>query len=263
MKSVMFFSLVLAVLVQTSCTKDEKAYPQETEVKSSVFKAAGDKSAINTKLDEFRAVLGGPVNTAPGNTTGRREINWDGVPADFTNNVNFPPDFFNLKDPQGANGRKRGLEYINNGAMLRLDSSNFSEIDPSYADEFIPFSNKKSIISAGSVISELRFKVAGTNTDAYVKGFGVVFLDVDDVNSTSIEFFNGSRRLGVFKAPAGNALGGFSFLGVYFPDEEVTRVKIISGNGVLVPGLKDISDGGTLDLVTFDDVLYDEPKMTK
>lgn len=264
MKSVAFFSLVFAFLIQSSCTKNSTdEYNPAPVVKSNVFKASGDVGTVTAKIDKFRAVLGGPVNTAPGNVNGRREINWDGVPATLTNNNNFPADFFNLKDPGGANGRKRGLEYINNGSALRLDSSNFAEIDPSYADEFIPFSNKKSIISVNSIHTELRFKVAGTNNDASIKGFGVVFIDVDDVNSTSVEFFNDTKSLGVFKAPVGNATGGFSFLGVHFPDEKITSLKITAGNAALAPGVKDLSDGGKKDLVSFDDLFYDEPKMSQ
>jgi len=181
------------------------------------------------------------------------------VPANFTNNNDFPLDFFNLTDPAGANGRKRGLVYLNAVSPLRLDSSNFADLEASYADEFIPFSNKKAIISANSNISEVAFKVAGTNTDASVKGFGIVFLDVDDANSTYLEFFNGTKSLGVFKAPAKTAGGGFSFLGVFFQEEKVTRIKIASGNGVLAAGQKDISDGGAKDLVAYDDFFYSEP----
>src|SRR5687768_8833770 len=59
-----------------------------------VFKAAGD---ITSALNEFRATLG-TLNTAPGAEGGRREINWDGVPAGLTNNDQFPGDFFAAVD---------------------------------------------------------------------------------------------------------------------------------------------------------------------
>jgi hypothetical protein len=251
-------TLALSSIFVTSCDKNKSDYnnnPQPT-IQSNVVKVAGDSAA---KLTEFRALLGDPLNSTPNQTTGRREVNWDGVPATLSNNSNFPPDFFNNTDPAGPNGRKRGLQYVVNGTLIRADSSDFSEIDPSYANQFEAFSRKKLIIPVGTNVSEIVFKVPGTNTDAFVKGFGLVFSDVDDPNSTYVEFFNGSKSLGIFKAPAAAGSAKFSFLGVQFPSEKITRVKITAGNAALASGVKDITDNGTKDLVAIDDFLYSEP----
>src|SRR5215211_4057057 len=117
-----------------SCDKDEH-YDEEPPVvqpKSVVVKGSGD---ISAQLIEFRALLGDPLNGTPNQTTGRREVNWDGEPANLTNNNSFPFDFFNNTDPAGPNGRKRGL-VMNNGTNFRVDTTAFSEVDPSYAAEF-------------------------------------------------------------------------------------------------------------------------------
>lgn len=253
------FTTVIS-LAAVSCDKDDhydKNPPPTPAPKSTVIKGSGD---ISAQLSQFRALLGDPLNTTPGQTTGRREVNWDGVPANLTNNNNFPFDFFNPTDPAIANGRKRGL-VMNNGTNFRVDTTSFSEVDPSYAAEFKAFSPKRSFVYMTNTVSTAFFKLPGTNTDAFVKGFGVIFSDVDDANSTSLEFFNGSNSLGVFKAPVRTDANGFSFLGVHFPDEKVTKVKITSGNGLLGAGVKDISAGGVLDLVVMDDFFYDEPKL--
>jgi hypothetical protein len=243
-----------------SCDKDDNydknpPPPPAPEIKSVVVKGSGD---ITSQITQFRALLGDPNNTTPNQTSGRREVNWDGVPANLTNNNNFPFDFFNATDPATANGRKRGL-VMNNGTSFRVDTTAFSEVDPSYAAEFKAFSPKRAFNYMTNNVSTAFFKVPGTNTEAFIRGFGVIFSDVDDANSTTLEFFSGSKSLGVFKAPGRTDANGFSFLGVHFPEEKVTSVKITSGNGLLGAGIKDISAGGTKDLVVMDDFFYNEP----
>lgn len=256
-------AIILAAVLFTACEKDNDNYGNNTNnpplVNAQEFKAAGDSLGIAGKLNEFRNILGATLNNAPGATGGRREVNWDGVPPNLTNANNFPPDFFGSSNPADGNGRKRGLLMTNTGTSFRVDSTDFSEVDASYADQFTRFSPKKLFVYMGNTATECTFKVPGSATDAFIKGFGVIFNDVDDANSTSIEFFNGSKSLGVYKAPV-SPNGQFSFLGVFFPDEKISRVKIISGNGLLSAGTKDISNGGTKDLVVMDDFLYDEPK---
>ncbi len=259
MKQVKIFSILLSAVFFASCDKDNDNTYQAPVIQSTVIKATGDEAGIGAQVNQFRALLGDQLNNTPGQTVGRREITWDGVPPNFTNNNSFPLDFFNLTDPNGANGRKRGLVYLDKGSPFRLDSSSFTDIDASYGDELIAFSKKKSIIAANSTTSELVFKVAGTSTDAFVKGFGIVFIDVDDPHSSYLEFFNGTKSLGVFKAPVRNQTGGFSFLGVHVPGEKITRVKITAGNAILAAGIKDLSDGGNKDIVSYDDLFYNEP----
>jgi hypothetical protein len=258
MKKVKFLALILSsAFVFVSCDKDEieQPAPQPQLPQSTIVKASGDLTAA---LTQFRQMLGDSLNTTPGKTSGRREVNWDGVSASFNNNDAFPFDFFNTVDPAAPNGRKRGLVYLNNGTTFRVDSSDFADIDPSYAAQFNAFSGKRTFSGASSHITEIVFQVAGQNTPAAVKGFGAVFSDVDDANSTTLHFYNGTKSLGEYKVPVAGA-NSFSFLGVYFPNEKITRVKITAGNAKLQSGVKDISDGGSKDLVVMDDFLYSEP----
>lgn len=249
--SIMLYSFILV-----SCDKDDDDDYVQPQPQATVVSASGN---IATALAELRHILGDSLNTAPGKTSGRREVNWDGVPANFTNADNFPFDFFNVTDPAAGNGRKRGLVYTNTGTSFRVDSSDFADIDASYAEQFDAFSPKRSFTYRGNNVTDIVFKVPGTNTDAFIKGFGVIFSDVDNASSTKIEFFSGTKSLGVFPAPVRSAGSSFSLLGVFFPNEKVTRVRITAGNGVLAAGIKDVSNGGAQDLVVMDDMFYNEP----
>lgn len=127
--------VLTASIFTTSCKKndyhggkddDDKNPPQ---VQANVFSAASDSAGIVSKLDEFRNALGSTLNTAPGAVGGRREVNWDAVPANLTNINGFPSDFFGQSDPALPNGRKRGLLMTNTGTSFRVDTTDFSEID--------------------------------------------------------------------------------------------------------------------------------------
>lgn len=257
------FALVsFASLLLVSCDKDDDdhydpKHPPATPA-ASVLAAAGDSATIIGTINQFRTLLGDPLNTSPDQIGGRREVNWDAVPPAFTNQNNFPFDFFNNTDAAAPAGRKRGL-VLNNGSIFRVDTTEFAEIDPSYAAQFETFSKKRLFVTASSNVTGVTFKVPGAATDATVRGFGVVFSDVDSDNSTYIEFYNGTKKLGAFKVPAHPASGNFSFLGVKFNEAKITSLKIISGNGALGAGIKDVSDGGNKDLVVMDDFFYDEP----
>ena len=70
-----------------------------------VFEGAGaGPAAITSIRDSFRsAVGGGSAAGANGDFGGlRREINWDGVPAGFSDPNALPGNFFNVNSPRGA-----------------------------------------------------------------------------------------------------------------------------------------------------------------
>jgi hypothetical protein len=251
----------------SGCSKEDSTVHPDTLPPSgsgaSVMAAAGDSATIIGTINQFRKLLGDSLNTVPDKTSGRREVNWDAVPSAFTNANNFPFSFFNSTVATDGPGRKRGLVLTSSGTIFRIDSTNFVDIDLSYDKQFETFSRKRLFAAMNTNITELTFKVPGTATDAYVKGFGVIFSDVDNDNSTSVEYYSGNKSLGVFQVSAHPPSGSFSFLGVNFANAKVTRIKIKSGSGMLATGVKDISDGGANDLVVMDDFLYNEPIAVK
>ncbi len=215
------------------------------------FRAEGDTFTIADNLAGFRAALGGPLNApnTPPADSGRREINWDGVPAALTNVDTFPGAFFNVNS-------KRGALLSTPGTGLRVDSTAFG-----VAAQFKAFSPKKVFAAVGSNQVAVDFKLVGTTTNGLVKGFGVVFSDVDVAGSTRIEYFDAAGvRIANLEAPARNGAQDFSFLGAVFDSAVVARVLITSGDAALDAGLIDVSAGGTKDLVVMDDFVYGEPQ---
>jgi hypothetical protein len=252
-------AVILSATLLVSCKKDDHpGYPGKPPgIEATVVKGSGD---ISAQLAQFRSLMGDSLNVSlPGNPAGRREVNWDGVPAGFTDPFAFPADFFNATDPAIAAGRKRGLLYATNDSSFRVSNKSFIDIDSSYATQFAPFSAPRVFTRLGTNVAEVVFKVPGTTVNASVKGLGIIFLDVDDENATYLEFYEGNKYLGLYKAPVRTGNSNVSFLGVFFPKQKVTRVKITSGNGVLAKGVKDVSNGGTKDLVVMDDFFYSEP----
>ncbi|MBD2701454.1 hypothetical protein IC229_12455 [Spirosoma sp. BT702] len=254
MKTTMNWTLGLtSMLLIASCGSEQYQTPTPA-VKFTQVSGSGD---ITAKLNEFRALLGDPLNTTPGQTGGRREINWDAVPAAQTNINTFPGDFFNSTDPAVAAGRKRGAIFTTLGGGFRVSDNDFTDVSKAYGDQFNAFSPARTFSPVGSTQTETTFRVPGQATIATVNGFGVIFSDVDNANSTTLEFFEGDKSLGVFKAPVRSDAAGFSFLGVVFPDNKVSRVVIKSGS---VPVSGNYSDGTQNDQVVMDDFFYNEPK---
>jgi len=59
-------------------------------------------AAIAAAVNQFRDDLGSlNPNSGQSFTSGRREINWDGLPDMVIAPNLFPPDFLNVNDPQG------------------------------------------------------------------------------------------------------------------------------------------------------------------
>ena len=223
---------------------------------SKVFTAAGD---IAPTVADYQRALGNLNANTPGSQAGgRREINWDAVPALFTNTDNFPADFFN----QPAVGRARGAVFSTPGTGFRVSDDNFADLDPRFGAQFKFFSPIRTFAAVGSADMTVQFFVPGSNAPATSTGFGVVFSDVDREGSASIRLFDANgKNLGQFLAPP--SPGGLSFVGVTFPTAVVARVEIQSGQAAVAVGAVDVDDrdrGFGRDLVIMDDFIYGEPQ---
>jgi hypothetical protein len=252
---ILLFVLPAVVMAIVACQKDSTTTPPPVPQAPVVISATGD---ITTSMNNFRNLLGNPLNTTPGQSTGRRELNWDAVPAQFQTQ-SMPKDFFNPTGATATQSLQRGFLYETNGDF-RVSNNGFGNIESTLSAQLQPFSGDKVFANVNETVWDTQFRVAGTTQTATIKGFGAVFLDVDVAQNSFLEFFNGTTSLGKFYAPVHDVTNGFSFLGVYFKDQVVTNVKIGHGNAPLSSAEKDITNGGAHDIVALDDFLYDEPK---
>lgn len=188
-----------------------------------VFSAAGAATGdITTALTNFRTALGAQnPNTATNFVGGRREINWDGVPASATEPNAFPGNFFN----GSAAGRARGITFSTPGSSLLVSV-------PDGGDDYAFFSPSKVFEPVGSDITDVNFfSPKDQKTVAVTNGFGAIFLDIDDSTTASMEFFGLSgASLGVYQVPSFAGSKTFSFLGVKFDSPAIARVRIISSS---------------------------------
>jgi len=222
-----------------------------------IVSAAGD---ITAAVTEYRTLLGAlNPNVAGEQPGGRREINWDGVPAAFTNNDLFPGNFFNVNSP-------RGVVFTTDGSGFRISSNGYVDVNAAYAGEFNVFSPPKLFVARGSTTTDVQFFVAGSNTPALVTGFGSVFADVGRARSTTIEYFDATgKRLLRVKAPRRSDANGLSFIGAIFDSQIVARVRITSGDTPVDPDVVDNvkGRGRKHDIVAMDDFIYGEPRAAR
>ena len=216
---------------------------------------------IDAAMAQYRALLGPDNGGEPGGkASGRREINWDGVPDALAAPHMLPGDFFNAS----VVPRARGAVLATPGAGVQVSAKlgnaagipvRFGHINPTYPALFKTHSPERLFSPIGSNVVEMRFFVPGTQTPALVRGFGAVYTDVN-LAHTSFEYFDRhDRSLGRFAIPA--APKGLSFLGVAFAQAVVARVRIEYGTAALGP-----NDSDTADVSVMDDFIYGEPQPT-
>ena len=259
-----FFTTATAFLITVATTFTTVAAPVVRQG------TGANPAALQAIVDQFRADLGGANNGVGGSfRTGRREINWDGVPDAFAEPNDFPIDFFNVNSPRGV--IFNAIESETGAALNRFGvSSNtasgipvrFGNINASYTAIFQTFSAQRLFIARNATTMEVNFVVPGTNIPATVSGFGVVFADVDSAtggNRSLIRLYGPDGRQLPGAASAGVLDNGLSFVGVsYNAGERVARVVIEFGNAALSASNND--GVGGVDVVAMDDFIYGEPR---
>jgi Calx-beta domain len=209
--------------------------------------AGASPASIQAAVDAFRADLGGANNGGgPPAASGRREVNWDGVPDSAADPNPFPGGFF----------LGRGLQLDTAGTGFEVSAKAASGTPVRFNNpEFQAFSQERLFSPIGSTTYDSHFFVPGTSTQATTNGFGAVFTDVDTTGSAKIEYFDPAGALLDTVAVPASPNGGLSFAGESFnAGERVARVRVTSGTTTTLT-----ADGGA-DAVVQDDFLYGEPQ---
>lgn len=225
-----------------------------------VFSSSGSNAAaVQSSIDLFRMALG-PLNANVAGSfgSGRREINWDGVPDGSAAPNGLAANFFNVNSPRGVVFSTPGTGFQVSATAASGTPVNFGNINASYTSMFAPFSAQRLFTPIGSNITDVSFFVPGSTTAATTSAFGVVFSDIDLAATTSLQFFDPlNNSLGIFNALNFTGNQTFSFLGVQFINgERVSRVRITTGSQILTAG------SNTGDAVVMDDFIYAEPMVS-
>jgi hypothetical protein len=209
-------------------------------------------SNVQQAVSDFGTSLGADNGAQPGSQAGgRRQVNWDGVPDALASPALLPGDFFDVTSPRGLvlSTPGRGVAVSRDAAQ---GSPRFADIDPSYAGDFQAFSAERIFAPLGSTVTDVAFRVPGTDTPALVNGFGAVFTSVDAAGATTVQFLGADgSSLGTVPAPT----GALAFAGG--TGSGIAGVRITTGNAALAPGTVD--DAGH-DVVAMDDFVFGEPR---
>jgi Calx-beta domain len=204
---------------------------------------------ITAAIDAFRADIGGANNAGgPPAASGRREINWDGVPDSAADPNPFPGGFFL--------GRGLQLDTAGTGFKVSAKAVNPTNTPARFANpEFQAFSQERLFSPIGSTTYDSHFFVPGTSTPATTSAFGAVFTDVDTTGSAKIDYFDEAGALLDTVVVPASSNGGLSFAGESFnAGERIGRVRVTSGTTTTLT-----SDPAGQDAVVQDDFIYGEP----
>jgi hypothetical protein len=236
------------------------------------FSAAGS-GGVASSMASFEAAIGGTNNgTKPGDQSGGfRHINWDGIALNGSapGSTVISPGHVVAVAPTAV--QSAGVVLPGPAAVA---GDGFVSVNPTVASplRFPAFSAPNVLASFNDSPLELDVVrpagAASTPTPQASRGVGLVFLNVRQPNTTSVQYFDGSIPLLTAFAPVGGSAGQPSFLGELFPTAVVTRVVVSLGTAQIFNFDGTTSSSGPADnppsenLVAADDVVLAEPIAT-
>ena len=137
METTMLRFIALAILLSAAVTT--------THATLITFSASGPNAAdIQPTVDSFRAALGAlNPNVAGSVGSGRREINWDGVPDALSAPNNLPANFFNVNSPRGVVFSTPGTGFQVSANAASGTPVEFGNINALYPGLFKTFSAQR------------------------------------------------------------------------------------------------------------------------
>jgi len=137
--------------------------------------SAATAAGIQAMVEAFRTDLGFlNANVAGSFGSGRREINWDGVPDALSAPNLLPGNFFNVNSPRGVvfSTQGTGFQVSANVANASGTPIEFGNLNLSYPGQFDTFSAQRLLTAIGSNIVDVSFFLPGSTTAALTRGFG-------------------------------------------------------------------------------------------
>ncbi len=214
----------------------------------------------------FRADLG-PLNPYLPRSflTGRREIDWDDLPATLATPNLLSGTHYNAVSPRGVVLSTPGTGLLVSAAIGDGTgvAVNFGDVNPAYLTGLMPYSGERMMAAQGSVRTTIDFVIPGTTLPALSRGFGAVFADVDEFGPTRVQYFDASGFMLLdLPVPATRGEATYSFVGASFASPVVASVRILAGTVPLNATSSSVFGLPTVDVVAIDDLIFGEPVPT-
>jgi hypothetical protein len=231
----------------------------------------GQSTTAAVALANFEAAIGGVKNTAAAPQNGGfRTITWDGVKVDGTDNAAGPNSTIIITPNHtvGISLNRFQGQGVFFGAIYAVSNDGFTDVNPNVTGLFPAFSAPNTFAMFNDNGIDFKFVSPSGPGNALVsaqsRGFGAIFINVQQTNTTSITYLHGSQVLQTVFAPANTTAGSPVFVGALFNNPIVTNVLLTLGQGVIFKfDGTTVTPGGmntaTNNLVVTDDWAYAEP----